>query len=529
MPLLTGNDFLEAGWQPGPDVGRALRVAAEYEAKGIADRAYLLKLVAKKVPRAAPKASLRPAPAPLGEAIDATGDAEAANLANVRRHMHALLRVPVIERGAILPDACPAGAALGTIPVGGAIAVRNAILPAAHSADICCSLYATFFRSGKDVGALLDDLMASTRFGAGGRRPDDLVSHPVTDEAVWGNPFLSGLQEAARVHLADQGDGNHFAFLGAVEFGPEALARLEADGKADLAAGLRGASVSGDRFSGLALVTHHGSRGLGAKVYARGQKAAEKQTTRAAEGIPTHAAWLDASSPEGEDYWEALQYVSRWTLANHQCIHRRFLERSGASPAGACGNEHNFVWRRGDLFLHGKGATPAWNGPDGHPSLGLIPLHMAAPILLVLGRDNPDYLSFCPHGAGRNVSRTATLKPFRREDGSLDERRVAAEIARTTSGLDIRWWHGRPDLSETPVGYKDADQVKAQIARFGLADVVAEIRPLGCVMAGDAGPAPWRNRRDQLTPKQIRQIGHRAERRKTRQRLGHASEAEEED
>lgn len=527
MPILNGNDFLEAGWQPGPEIGRALAVAAEYESKGITDPKYLLKLVAKQVPRSSPKLGMRSAPAPLAEAIEPSCETSAENLKNVRRHMTELLRVPVIDRGAIMPDACPAGAALGTIPVGGAIAVRNAIIPAAHSADICCSMYATFFQCRKDVKEMLDDLMASTRFGVGGRKPEEIVPHPVVNEAVWDNPFLSGLQESARIHIADQGDGNHFAYLGHVSFNADGLEQLERAGKAELAARMRASSVSGDRFEGLALVTHHGSRGLGAKVYARGQKAAEKQTSRLAQGIPDTAQWLDFATPEGHDYWEALQYVSRWTLANHQSIHRRFVERSGANAICEFGNEHNFVWKRGDLFLHGKGATPAWRGDDGHPALGLIPLNMAEPILMVLGSDNADYLSFAPHGAGRNVSRSATLRAFRKEDGTLDERRIQSEIARRTAGLDIRWWYGRPDLSESPVGYKDAAEVKAQIARFGLAEIVTEIQPLGCIMAGDMGTPPWLRREEQLTPKQLRQIGHRAERRKTKQRLSHGDEVEE--
>jgi hypothetical protein len=156
-------------------------------------------------------------------------------------------------------------------------------------------------------------------------------------------------------------------------------------------------------------------------------------------------------------------------------------------------------------------------------------LNMAEPILLVLGSDNADFLSFAPHGAGRNLSRTATIRPFRKEDGTLDERRIEAEIARRTAGLDIRWWYGRPDLSESPIGYKSPAQVKAQIAQFGLADLVTEIRPLGCIMAGDMGTPPWMRRQEQLTPKQLRQIEHRADRRKTRQRLGRAGEGLDED
>jgi len=527
MSIINGNDLIDAGWLPGPEISQALEKAKEYESRGISDKKYLLKLLARDVPKSTPKLAPRDEAAPLGEAIAATCELDEENIAKVRKTMGELLRMPRITRGAIMPDACPVGGGPATIPVGGAIAVENAIIPAAHSADICCSMYATFFNAapGSEVNGMLDHLMDSTRFGYGGRKPDDHVHHPVLDEDVWDNKFLQGLERHAQMHMADQGDGNHFAYLGRVKMGPEAIAQLEKGGHAEMAAQLR---AHGEPFESHVLVTHHGSRGLGAQLYKRGQNAAEKHTKKIAKNIPKAASWIDFDTEIGEEYWEALQYVGRWTRANHESIHARFLERCEGEAVTQFGNEHNFVWKRGDVFLHGKGATPAWKDDSGNPLLGLIPLNMASPILMVLGRDNDDYLSFCPHGAGRNVSRTATLRPFKdKKTGELDEERVAEAIANSTEGIDVRWYYGKSDLSESPLGYKSADQVKAQIQEFGLADIVAEIEPLGSLMAGDTGPAPWMRRKDELSPKQIRQIGHRADRRKTNQKLGHVDEWEE--
>ncbi len=505
--LLTGHDLLTAGWLPGPQLGAALAKAAEYSARGIHDKAYALKLLHRDMPPEAfvPKLKPRSMPAPLSEATCAL---EEGNVAKVRRLMQQLLTMPNIERGAVMPDACPAGMAPATIPVGGAIAVRNAIIPSAHSADICCSMHATFFHAEKGTSAMLDDLMASTRFGAGGRAEDALVRHPVIDEDVWNNPFLQGLQRYASVHMADQGDGNHFAYIGRVSFPPEAVNTLRMAGYSDLA----------DAFTQhgecLVLVTHHGSRGLGAALYGRGQKAAMKHTQGIADDIPDAAAWLDYNTEQGRDYWDALQYVARWTKANHESIHARFIERVGATPVAAFGNEHNFVWKRGDLFLHGKGATPAWKDDTGRPLLGLIPLNMAAPILIVLGGDNAEYLSFAPHGAGRNESRTAMLRQF-----GGDEKAMDTALAESTQGIDVRWYYGKADLSESPLGYKPAAQIKAQIEHFALATVIAEITPLGSLMAGDSGPPPWVRRKQELSPKQLRAFEHRADRRKTRQSI----------
>lgn len=73
-------------------------------------------------------------------------------------------------------------------------------------------------------------------------------------------------------------------------------------------------------------------------------------------------------SDEGRDYWEALQYVGRWTRANHVVIHHVFLKKLGLGAASlAFGNEHNFIWRRDGLYYHAEGATSAWRDPKDGP------------------------------------------------------------------------------------------------------------------------------------------------------------------
>ena len=506
---LTGHDLIEAGWQEGPEIRLMLAEVDALVERGIHDPKYALKLLARKFPKAPLLLTMRDEPEPFSEAIEAKTEIDEENIAKVRRFMSDLMRCPVVEGGAIMPDACPAGSQPATIPVGGAVAARRAILPGGHGHDICCSMYATFFQCDRDTDAMMDHLVDSTRFGPGGRPREDLVHHEVLDEPIWGNKFLAGLRDHAVMHMSDQGDGNHFAYVGKVEFSDESLDRIEAAGHQQLLAPVRG---KGEIY---AVVTHHGSRGLGSQLYKRGINAAIKQTAKIAKGIPEAASWLSIDTPEGEAYWEALSYVGRWTKANHESIHARFLERADGTRLTAFGNEHNFVWRRGDLFLHGKGATPAWTDDTGRPLLGIIPMNMAEPILIVLGRDNADHLSFAPHGAGRNESRRSFLKQFKRNDGNYDTAAMKQTLERTTEGIDARWYLGKPDLSESPTGYKPAAQVRAQIEKFQLADIVAEIQPLGSIMAGNA---PKRGE-EPLTPKQERQIQHRADRRKLRQKL----------
>lgn len=526
MKTLKKKDLLEAGWPKGPQLAEMMEQVREYQERGISDRKYLFKLLSRDYGPPEPKVKMREKPAPYSEAIRGESKEEKENIAKVRQKMDQLLKVPVISRGAVMPDACPTGPQPAVIPVGGVIAVENAIIPSAHSADICCSMFATFYQERSSVANELDALTSATRFGPGGRHFDDLVSHPVIEEEVWENPFLSGLRERGVIHLADQGDGNHFAFLGEITVDEVFLQKLRGAGYGDLASKLASGLLEPDlanarRRSLRVLVTHHGSRSLGAHLYKRGQGVALKATEKAGQDIPAAGAWLAADSAEGRHYWEALQYVSRWTRANHQVIHARFLERIGAKEVASYGNEHNFVWKRGETFLHGKGATPAWKDAEGRPLLGLIPLNMAEPILMVLGSDNEEFLSFAPHGAGRNISRTQLM---RRYPDAATRKNV---LAHHTAGLDVRWYCGQPDLSESPVAYKNADRVRSQIEHFGLAEVVAEIRPLGCLMAGSSGRS-WRQmKEDELTPKQKRQLVHRADRRRTKQGLGNWEQADE--
>jgi tRNA-splicing ligase RtcB len=514
--IITEQDLLDAGYASGSMIGEMLARVDAHEENGVSDAKYLMKLLKREFSAPPLKLAMREKPAAFAEAIEGVTKDEKKNVEKVRKQMRDLLKVPIIQRGAVMPDACPAGMAPAVIPVGGAIAVENAIIPSAHSADVCCSMFATFYEARTEVKEEINALATATRFGPGGRHFDDLVHHPVLDEEVWENRFLKGLWERARIHLADQGDGNHFAYVGEVELSAAQITVLRRAGHVDFAQQLSGGD---DEEAGLkkyrVLVTHHGSRGLGAHLYKRGQTAAIKQTGRIAERIPKAAVWLDARSDEGQAYWEALQYVGRWTKANHEAIHARFLERIGGEAVAQIGNEHNFVWKRGETFLHGKGATPAWKDAEGRPLLGLIPLNMAEPILMVLGSDNEEFLSFAPHGAGRNMSRTAMKRLY----PSAESKALAIEEG--TRGLDVRWFCGGPDLSETPIAYKNAEQVRAQIEQFGLAEVVAEIKPLGCIMAGDTGPNRWRRLKEEaLTPKQKRQIQHRAERRRIKQELG---------
>ncbi len=265
---LKARDLLAAGWTENRRLGAALRRARELELGGL-PRVEALRRLETEFPKEWPRLELRSAPAVLAEAIEADTPLEQANVELSRRRMAELLHVPVVRRGVLMPDACPSGAATATIPVGGGIEVENALIPGAHSADICCSMFASFFADNHPIAEVMDHLQAVTHFGAGGRPRGQQWTSAVLERPVWENPFLSGLRPRAQDFLGTQGDGNHFAYLGRVSFTEAQQRALAASGHVSLAEAVA-------RHEGVfrVLVTHHGSRGLGADLYKRGQVAA---------------------------------------------------------------------------------------------------------------------------------------------------------------------------------------------------------------------------------------------------------------
>lgn len=113
---------------------------------------------------------------------------------------------------------------------------------------------------------------------------------------------------------------------------------------------------------------------------------------------------------------------------------------------------------------------------------------MSQPILIVKGNTTENNLGFAPHGAGRNISRSQ----HKRNKSDKTTEQIFAE---ETKGLDIRFFSNHIDISELPSAYKDAESVKQQMKDFNLGEVVDEVLPFGCIMAGDWEiDSPWRRK-----------------------------------
>ena len=484
---MNGKDILALGWPSGKVIGLGLGAASDLESRDLPKEDVLARLedvrrdpggalehesngpvaeLAREWVRigaaeaSASEEELRAEPLPY----HAWGEAGVDDAA--RRQMETALRLPVATGGALMVDA-HVGYGL---PIGGVLAVRDAVIPWAVGLDIACRLRLSVFELsshvlGKKKNDLKRALEEETFFGAGVRH-DGRSSHAVLDDPAWGaTRFLRGLKDTARVQIGTSGSGNHFVEFGAFTV-PEDIGAEKARVLAPLEAG----------SSYLALLSHSGSRGAGNKIATRYSKIAEERRT-GLEGEAKKLAWLELSSEEGQEYWLSMHLAGRFAAANHAVIHDRLARRLGAEAAFVTEHHHNFAfteeWRREEMIVHRKGATPAGTGV-----LGIVPGTMADKGYLTLGLGIEDSVNSASHGAGRRMSRTRAFKEL---DGTAWREDLREKGITLLGGA----------LDEAPAAYKDVGAVMA--AQADLVEAIGEFSPK--IVRMDAGSKKNRRRR----------------------------------
>ncbi|MFN8300035.1 MAG: RtcB family protein [Chitinophagales bacterium] len=356
--------------------------------------------------------------------------------------MQIAARLPVSVAGALMPDAHQGYG----LPIGGVLATENAIIPYGVGVDIGCRMCLSLFDI--PAGDLLArdkfytrELLANTLFGAG-REFKELVEHEVLDRKEFNAvPFLKNLQMKAAKQLGSSGSGNHF-----VEWGI-----------ADITSEQNALGVSAGKY--VALLSHSGSRGLGATIANHYTKLAMEKTVLPKEA--KHLAWLNLDSEEGMEYWLAMNLAGDYASACHHTIHRKMAKAIGEKPIAMVENHHNFAWKETwegkEVIVHRKGATPA-----GKDVLGIIPGSMTAPGFIVKGKGASASINSASHGAGRKMSRGAAFKSITRN--ALKEVLDAHNVKLLGGGLD-----------EAPMAYKNIHDVMA--AQEELVEVVGLFYP----------------------------------------------------
>lgn len=366
--------------------------------------------------------------------------------------MEIAMQLPVTVAGALMPDAHQGYG----LPIGGVLATQNAIIPYGVGVDIGCrmalSIYdipENHFLDNKDT--YKRELIAWTKFGAGAGWKGKLrAEHGILDRVEFNMiPFIKKLKDTAGHQLGSSGGGNHFAEFGIIEFEHE-------EEKINIKKGKY-----------LALLTHSGSRGLGANIAGHYTKLAKEvcKLPKVAENL----AYLDMNSAEGQEYWIAMNLAGDYASACHEIIHKRLAKAIGAQVIANVENHHNFAWKEKwkgeEVIVHRKGATPA-----SKDVMGIIPGSMTAPGFLVRGKGEIHAINSAAHGAGRKMSRTQAFKNI-----SNDEmRQVLKDNGVTLIGAG---------LDEAPMAYKNIETIMS--SQKDLVEVIAKFTPKMVRMSDD--------------------------------------------
>jgi tRNA-splicing ligase RtcB (3'-phosphate/5'-hydroxy nucleic acid ligase) len=378
------------------------------------------------------------------------------------KQMEIAAKLPVAVACALMPDAHQGYG----LPIGGVLATNNAIIPYAVGVDIGCRMCLSIFaiepsELKKREAYFQRELVANTLFGAG-REFAEKTEHEVLERKEFSEiKMLHVLQQKAVRQLGSSGSGNHF-----VEFG-----------KIEITDAQNPMGVPVGEYVGL--LTHSGSRGLGANIANHYTQIAMQTTPLPKEA--KHLAWLDLDTEAGNEYWLAMNLAGDYASACHHTIHKKIANAIGEKPLTMVENHHNFAWKEiyngQEVIVHRKGATPA-----GKNVLGIIPGSMTAPGFIVKGKGNAAAINSASHGAGRKMSRSKALANITHE--ALRKELKDFGVKLIGGGLD-----------EAPFAYKDIHEVMQ--SQTSLVDIVGKFYPAIVQMDG-SDPKKFRKKRVDL-------------------------------
>ena len=341
----------------------------------------------------------------------------------------------LVHHVALMPDAHQGYG----MPIGGVVAAKGAVIPAAVGVDIGCGMIATetdipaeAFAEMSFRRAFQEKLKERIPVGEG-------VSHRVTqdwegfEEYTAHNGMRSSLwpSKLDRMNLGTLGGGNHFI---------ELQKSTALDGSGDPEGGAK-----------VWLMIHSGSRNLGKRIEEHYHRIAARMCERFHSPLPDKdLAFLPIDEPTGHDYFTDMLFALRYAKENR----RRMMEAMKATLAEFVPGvnfirtidiHHNyaaFEEHFGEkVCVHRKGATSAKLD-----EIGIIPGSMGTASYIVRGLGNPDSFMSCSHGAGRRMSRIAASTTL-----------TVEECDKAMDGIVCERWHkykgfgkakGRLDLSE---------------------------------------------------------------------------------
>ena len=242
------------------------------------------------------------------------------------------------------------------------------------------------------------------------------------------------------------------------------------------------------------VMVHCGSRGFGHQVASDYLKVFEKAMRRYGIFVKDQQlACAPFRSPEGQEYFSAMNCAANTAFANRQVITHQIREAFAAvfgTSAEELGMElvydvaHNIAkverYAEGELLVHRKGSTRAF-GP-GSPGLPWDFQKTGQPVIcggsmetgsyLLVGTDRAVDETFgsTMHGSGRTMSRAQAKKAIRGEQLQQEMKRRGILVKAVSMSVLAE---------EAGFAYKNISDVVETVDRAGITKKVAELRPIG--------------------------------------------------
>ncbi len=314
-------------------------------------------------------------------------------------------------------------------PIGAAFFSVNRFYPALVGNDIGCgmTLFQTEIKSNKlNLDKLEKQLYQMTDFASAqwlaDHLPNEMQSHT----------FASSLSSI--------GSGNHFAEFQQVD--------LVVNEKLFINSGLN--------TKQLLLLVHSGSRGLGQSIL---QQHVQQFS---------HNGVVE-NTPEANEYLAAHQDALNFAEVNRKLIGLRMLQQVRTEGQQRLDVNHNLVEpctiNQLNGWLHRKGATPANQG------LVIVPGSRGDYSYVVKPIASEVSLNSLAHGAGRKWMRTECK-------GRLSHRFTPLQLSRTSLGSRVICANKQLIYEEAPQSYKSIETVIDSMAKIGLIEVVARLKPV---------------------------------------------------
>lgn len=334
------------------------------------------------------------------------------------------------------------------MPIGGVVALKNAVSPNMVGVDIGCGIIAVRTSLTEISTEELKRIMGYVRSSVPVGKNHQLEAQKdvlFQDLTLWDLPVCGQEIGSAKKQLGTLGGGNHFIEI-----------QKGDDGR-------------------IWFMIHTGSRNLGYKVANHYNNIAKQLCSqwRQDDVVKNDLAFLPVGTEAFVDYLKEMDICLKFAYANRIKISEKIKEAFeivffDISFSDAINIHHNYASLEnhydGNVYVHRKGAVLARKG-----TIGIIAGSQGTSSYIVEGLGSKSSLQSCSHGAGRTMSRTKAQENLNLEEEIriLNEKGVIHNI------------RNKKDLDEAPSAYKDIDIVMNE--QSDLVKILVKLTPLAVV------------------------------------------------